>query len=164
MDLQNLKIVEAAITIAIYIFVKLLVNKYINRFVVENLKSEKRSRIVRKVINVTIFIIFFIVLLSVFGVDKSEFMVFISTVLTVIGIALFAQWSILSNITSGIIIFFNSEVKIEDSVKIMDKEYEIEGKIMDIGLFFIHIKTLNGEDIHIPNSVFLNKMIKKKID
>jgi small-conductance mechanosensitive channel len=104
----------------------------------------------------------FIILISIFGVNKSELALFVGSVLTVIGIALFAQWSILSNITSGVIIFFNHYVKLEDTLVIMDKEYEIEGKIVDIGLFFVILETKEKEQISIPNSVFLHKMIKKK--
>lgn len=106
--------------------------------------------------------ILFIILISIFGVNKSELALFVGSVLTVIGIALFAQWSILSNITSGVIIFFNHYVKLEDTLVIMDKEYEIEGKIVDIGLFFVILETKEKEQISIPNSVFLHKMIKKK--
>jgi small-conductance mechanosensitive channel len=53
-------------------------------------------------------------------------------------------------------------VKLDDWVIIMDKDYEIEGRISDIGLFFVVLKTKENEQIDIPNSVFLNKMIKKK--
>ena len=100
--------------------------------------------------------------MSIWGVNQSELAVFIGSVLTVLGIALFAQWSILSNITSGIIIFFSHSVKLEDTITIVDKDYEIEGRISDIGLFFVVLKTKENEQIDIPNSVFLNKMIKKK--
>ncbi|TNF45868.1 MAG: mechanosensitive ion channel, partial [Bacteroidetes bacterium] len=42
-------------------------------------------------------------------------------------------------------------------------DYEIEGRISDIGLFFVILKTKDHEQIVIPNSVFLTKMVKKKI-
>ncbi len=112
--------------------------------------------------NIIIISTFIIILLSIWGVDQSELAVFIGSVLTVIGIALFAQWSILSNITSGVIIFFNHSVKLDDTIKVIDKDYEIEGRISDIGLFFVVLKTKENEQVNIPNSVFMNKMIKKK--
>jgi small-conductance mechanosensitive channel len=85
--------------------------------------------------------------------------VFLGSVLAVIGIALFAQWSILSNITSGVIIFFNYSVKIEVRIRIIENDHEIEGTISDIGLFFGTLKTSSTEYISIPNSVSLSKMI-----
>jgi small-conductance mechanosensitive channel len=86
-----------------------------------------------------------------------------ASVLTVIGIALFAQWSHLSNLTSGMIIFFNHSAKLDDTIEIIDKDYCIEGRISDIGLFFVQIKTTENEEVTLPNNVFLQKMIKKKL-
>ena len=78
---------------------------------------------------------------------------------------LFAQWSHLSNITSGIIIFFNHSVKLDDTIVILDEDYNIQGRISDIGLFFVRLKTKEGEEISLPNNVFLQKMIKRiKVD
>jgi small-conductance mechanosensitive channel len=122
------------------------------------------SKVVKKAINLIVFFIMLIIIFSIFKVDQSELVVFVSSVLTVMGIALFAQWSILSNITSGVIIFFSHSARLDDTIAIIDKDYEVEGRISDIGLFFVIIKTANDEQVDIPNSVFLNKMIKKKID
>lgn len=160
--MTQLQIIETVASLVLYVVTKLLINRYINTIVDGNISTRKRSKIVRKAINITLLLVLLTVLLSIWGVDQSELVVFIGSVLTVLGIALFAQWSILSNITSGIIIFFNHSVKLEDTIVIMDKDYEIEGRISDIGLFFIVLKTKENEQIDIPNSVFLNKMIKKK--
>jgi small-conductance mechanosensitive channel len=53
-------------------------------------------------------------------------------------------------------------VKLDDTISIIDKDYEVVGRISDIGLFFIILKTKEDEQITIPNSIFLQKMIKKK--
>lgn len=100
--------------------------------------------------------------LIVWGVDQTELAFFVSSVLTVIGIALFAQWSILSNITSGMILFFNHSVKLDDTVSVIDKDYQIVGRVSDIGLFFVILKTEEDEKVSIPNNVFVQKMIKQK--
>jgi small-conductance mechanosensitive channel len=69
-----------------------------------------------------------------FNVDQSRVLVFLSTILTILGVAFFAQWSIISNITSTLIIFFNHPVRIGDYLTIMDKDFQVEGKLSDIGL------------------------------
>jgi small-conductance mechanosensitive channel len=162
--MTKIQIIETIVILVSYLILKLLINRYIDNIVAGNISTKKRSIIVKKAISLTIASVFLIILLSIWGVDQSELVIFIGSVLTVLGIALFAQWSILSNITSGIIIFFNHSVKIDDTIIIIDKEYEIEGKISDIGLFFVILKTKDNEQINIPNSVFINKMIKKKTD
>ena len=76
---------------------------------------------------------------------------FASTLLTALGIAFFAQWSLLSNITSSIILFFNHPLKLGDTIKVLDKDYPFEGEITDLTYFFVHLKTKSGEIITIPN-------------
>jgi small-conductance mechanosensitive channel len=159
---MKIQFIETVATLVLYVAFKILINRYIHVFVEGNISVKNRSKMVKKSINITLLIVFLIVLLSIWGVDQSELAVFIGSVLTVLGIALFAQWSILSNITSGIIIFFNHSVKLDDTIVIIEKDYEIEGRISDIGLFFVVLKTKDNEQVDIPNSVFLNKIIKKK--
>jgi small-conductance mechanosensitive channel len=98
----------------------------------------------------------------IWGVDQSQLLLFLSTILTILGVAFFAQWSIISNITSTLIIFFNHPIKIGDSLTIIDKDYQIEGKLSDIGIFFIIIKTKENTKITIPSNVFMQKMIRKE--
>jgi small-conductance mechanosensitive channel len=52
-------------------------------------------------------------------------------------------------------------VKIGDSIAVLDKDYQVEGKISDIGLFFLIIKTIEGDQVSIPTNIFMNKMVKK---
>ncbi|MBP9790811.1 MAG: mechanosensitive ion channel, partial [Bacteroidia bacterium] len=79
--------------------------------------------------------------------------------LTALGIAFFAQWSLLSNITSSVILFFNHPLKLGDTIKILDKDYPFEGEVTELTYFYIHLKTANGEIITIPNSLILQKPI-----
>jgi small-conductance mechanosensitive channel len=87
----------------------------------------------------------------------------LTSVVTVLGIAFFAQWSILSNITSSLILFFNHPMKIGQHIKVVDKEYDLEGELIDISFFFLYIKNEKGELITIPNTVVLQKSIITKI-
>ena len=82
---------------------------------------------------------------------------FVSTILTVLGIAFFAQWSLLSNITSSILIFFNHPVKLGDYVKVLHKDYHFEGEVTEMNYFFVHVKTKSNETITIPNAHFFDK-------
>lgn len=162
MEILNLKIIETLIAVVLYVLLRVVVNKSIDKTVANSLMQKTRAKIVKKSVNLILILTFFIFILVVWGVDQSELAFFMGSVLTVIGIALFAQWSILSNITSGLILFFNHSVKLDDTITVMDKDYNIEGRISDIGLFFVILKTKEGEVVSIPSNVFLQKMIKKK--
>lgn len=160
--MTKVQVIEIAIAVLAYFILRFLINRSIDRIVANNRATKTRSKIVKKAINLTTLSVFIIIIFSILGVNQTELALFIGSALTVMGIALFAQWSILSNITSGIIIFFNHIVKLDDTITIMDKDYEIEGRISDIGVFFVILKTKEDEQITIPNSLFLYKMIKKK--
>ena len=163
METANIKIIETAIIIAAYILLRIISNKLVSRTMISQVIQKQRGKIIKKATNLIYLSISITFILLIWGVDQSELAVFISSVLTVIGIALFAQWSILSNITTSLIIFFNHSVKLEDTIIIVDKDYEVEGRVSDIGIFFVKLKTKDSEEITIPNNVFIQKMIKKKI-
>lgn len=162
MHLLKLRLIETCITIGISILVKLITNYSINKTINKNLLNKSRGLIVKKIINVLISILLINFILIVWGVDQSEVLLFMTSALTILGVALFAQWSLLSNLTAGLILFFNHSVRLGDIITIMDKDYEIEGKIVDIGFFFITLKRSNGDQITLPCNTFLQKTIKKK--
>lgn len=158
---MEIKIIESVAAIVAYFLLRVVLSKYIDRTVERSLMQNSRGKIIKKGINLILFTITLVFLFVVWGINQSELAVFVGSFLAILGVALFAQWSILSNITSGIIIFFNHPVKLDDLICIMDKDFQIEGRVSDIGLFFVILKTKEGEQITIPSNVFVQKMIKK---
>lgn len=162
MEINYIKIIETSIIITIYILIKTASNKLIYKTMISKLIQRSRGKIIRKAINLTLLFVCIALILIIWGVKQADLAAYIGSILTVVGVAFFAQWSILSNITSSIIIFFNHSVKIDDVVIIMEgKEYEIEGRISNIGLFFVTLITKNEEEITLPNNIFIQKLIKK---
>jgi small-conductance mechanosensitive channel len=161
MEMYQLKIIETAALILFYFIFKYFISKAIEKVVNKFVYQKDRVRITRKLINFLTSLVFFVILLFIWGVDQSELLVFVTTTLTILGIAFFAQWSIISNITATIIIFFNHPAKIGDSITIVDKEMPLHGKIHDVGIFFVIIKTDEGDKVTIPSNVFIQKMIKR---
>ncbi len=101
----------------------------------------------------------------IWGVNFQELGLLFSSIFAVIGVALFAQWSILSNVTSGVILFFSFPFKIGDRMRIMDKELiaDEEGPdvfvIEDIKSYHVHLRNHRGELITYPNNMMLQKAI-----
>jgi small-conductance mechanosensitive channel len=165
MDINYLKIIESLVVVGVYILLRLGSNKLVGQTMNNRLIQKPRGRIIKKGINLTLLFICVSVIFIIWGVKQSDVAVYIGSILTVVGVAFFAQWSILSNMTSSIIIFFNHSIKLGDVIIIMEgKEYEIEGRVSDIGLFFVMLKTADNEEITLPNNIFIQKMIKKKIE
>ncbi|MFT6924294.1 MAG: small-conductance mechanosensitive channel [Crocinitomicaceae bacterium] len=164
MNLLEIKILETTIAVALFFIIRIIINVLVTRTVNKSLLKKVRGKIIRKIFQIVLITITLLFILTVWGVDQSELFMFIASVLTVIGIALFAQWSHLSNLSSGVIIFFSHSVRLDDTIIIMDKDYPVEGRISAIGLFFVTLKTKDGEEVSLPNNVFLQKMIKRTSD
>jgi small-conductance mechanosensitive channel len=116
---------------------------------------------VRYINTLATFIVLFAILL-IWGVEPSQVGVMFSSVFAVIGIGLFAIWSILSNVTAGVILYFYYPFKIGDKIKILDKDFPVEEAVIeDIQAFQLHLRTPKGELITYPNNLILQKSIAK---
>jgi small-conductance mechanosensitive channel len=162
MEEYKIEIIETIAVIVSFFILRFTLNKTIDKVARKFIYQRPRVKVIKKIINILILFVSLGILSFIWGVDRSELVYFISTLLTVLGIAFFAQWSIISNITSTLIIFFNHPAKIGDTITVLDKDYPIEGRISDIGIFFVIIKTNDGEKVTLPSNVFIQKMIKRK--
>lgn len=159
MEDYHIKLIETAVVIALSFTVKYFIRIGLRKVSLKFNFGSARKKMVGKFINILLMVIAVSAILIIWGVDQKELAFYLSSMLAVLGIAFFAQWSLLSNITAGIILFFNHPLKIGDTVTIFDKDFNIAGKITNIGLFFMHIRNESNEKITIPNSVLLQKMV-----
>lgn len=154
-----IEIVATVITLLLFVSIRFFVDKIVRRFAKVSDSIEHRTNLVIKYINVLVNILAAIVLFTIWGIRTTQIIVFASSISAIIGVAMFAQWSILSNITAGIILFFNFPFKIGDVILIHDKDFPIEGEIMDITAFHALLKTKNGERVTYPNNLLIQKGI-----
>ena len=151
--------IATLVVILVYVIFRISIAKIVRRFAKLNEVLEHRTNLIIKYINLLLGILALISIIIIWGVKKDQILLFISSVFAVVGVASFAQWSILSNITAGIIIFFSYPFKIGDRIKIHDKDFPIEGEIDDIKAFYVVLKTIDGELITYPNNLLMQKGI-----
>lgn len=154
-----IEIISTVVVIIIALLLRFGSTKLVRKYSKTSEVLEHRTNLVIKYISVFLTVLFFTALFIIWGVESNELFMTVSSVLTVIGVALFAQWSILSNITSGIILLFSFPFKIGDTIKIHDKDFPIEAEIEDINTFHTVLKTSDGEIITYPNTLLLQKGI-----
>ncbi len=152
-------IVSVFFVIIIYPIVRLIIYKLIDKVAKLNLYDSSRSKMIKKIINILIILFIAMVLISIWGVNTKNLLLALSSVFAIIGVAFFAQWSILSNITAGIVIFFSLQFRIGDKIKIHDKDFPIEATLKDIKTFYLYLETDEGEKITYPNNLILQKGI-----
>lgn len=153
----HIQIIETIIILSSYVILYFVFKTVINNFLKKTRLERSRRKMVIKGILLFTTITAIILLTGVWGFKQNEIALFASTILTALGIAFFARWSLLSNITSSILVFFNHPVKLGDYIKVLHKDYHYEGEVTEMNYFFVHIKTNENEIITIPNSHFFEK-------
>lgn len=155
------------IVLIVFLILKSVIAKIVKKYATLNESLEHRTNLIIKYINILLGVLAILSIVIIWGVKRDQILLFISSVFAVVGVASFAQWSILSNITAGIVLFFSYPFKIGDIIKIHDKDFPIEAEIEDIKAFYILLKTIDGETITYPNNLLMQKgisVIKKHRD
>jgi small-conductance mechanosensitive channel len=161
---QVFKGYEYQVLLTLAILFAWVITRIISKQAIKNLSIKfqvavERRRIITKILNIIYFSLATIFIITTWGVEKEQFFLFFTSIITVLGIGFFAQWSILCNITSGIIIFFSHPIKLGDKIRVFDKDYLVEGKLINITFFYMHLQGEHKEKITIPNSVAFQKTI-----
>lgn len=159
METYKLKIIETIAVLIGYIVVHFITKTFVNNSLKNTHLQRGRRKIIIKTVHLLSFITTIILFSAIWGLKQNQIAVFVGSILTALGIAFFAQWSLLSNITSSLLLFFNHPVKIGDTLKILNKEFPFEGEVSDLTYFFVHIKTESGEIITIPNSLLFQQSV-----
>ena len=153
------ELIVSGIVLLFLVIVRLITNTLIKKIGRKSGINDARIKLISRYVTVTLFLIALLIESFVFGAEPKDLAVVFSSVFAVIGIGLFAIWSILSNITSGIIMFFSFPYKVGDKIQIHDKDFPIEAIIEDIRAFQIHLRLDNGDLVTYPNNLMLQKAV-----
>ena len=160
MNTYRQEIFQTIILLILLIALILVVKEVVKKFTKIKAIDVNRRKVILQLNYLLIYIIFGIVLAAVWGVEFKQLVVFMSSILAVLGVGFFAQWSILSNLTASVILFFNHPVRIGDRIKVIDKDFNYTGKVNDITGFFLFMKTDLDEIITLPTSYVLQRGIQ----
>ncbi|NJM93630.1 MAG: mechanosensitive ion channel [Cytophagales bacterium] len=122
-----------------------------------NLDSDRRV-FVSRFLRLVLAGVAFTFLGVIWNISFSGLGVYFASFFAVAGVALFAHWSILSNITASVILYFYYPYQIGSRVKIIDGENSVMGVVKDLNLFAIKIETNDGE-VSYPNNLAVQKPI-----
>ena len=153
------EVIDTFIVIAFFFILNFIFKKIVIGIGKRSSINIARVKLISRYITVTLFFIAVLIEAIIFGVDPSQIALVFSSVFAVVGIGLFAIWSILSNITSGVIMFFSFPYKVGDKIKIHDNDFPVEAIIEDIGAFQLHLRLDNGNLVTYPNNLMLQKAV-----
>lgn len=152
------EITTTCIVVLVLLIIRFVARSLIKKFAVRFHIADHRYRLIIKYFDLIFTSLFVTSIIPIWGINFKNIGIVFSSIFAVIGVALFAQWSILSNITAGIIIFFTIPFKIGDKIIIHDKDfYEDPLTIIDIKAFHVILKSEQGELKAYPNNLILQK-------
>lgn len=158
------QLIASILAILLLVFSKYLTRKLIRKYAEILHKSEQRMLQIKQIISILLNVIFVFLIAVIWGVQPHNLLIGLSSVFAVIGVALFAQWSVLSNITAGILMFFTAPFRVGDRIRLVDKDLPIDAVIENIQAFYTHIRTEENELIVLPNNLFLQKIVLIKTE
>lgn len=160
MSPTNQSIIYTLILIATVILTMFVIKKAVRKFSFVQTIEIHRRKVVSYLSYIIVYLVASALLAAIWGGGFKQILVAFSSVLTILGIGFFAQWSMLSNITASAILFFNHPIRIGDRITIIDIEYDYTGIITNISGFFLFMKTDDGKNVTIPTSLIMQKGIE----
>lgn len=160
---MNLKLIAVLLVIAgVYLIGKSSINRLVKRIGTERDIAPSRIHYVRAVLTL-IWTLLALILISInIGIGYRDIGIFFGSAVAILGIAFFAYWSILSNVTASIFVFFFFPYRVGDFVKILDGENSVEGTIREITLFHVVLNDDKGVITTYPNSLVFQKAVQIK--
>ena len=144
------------LTAVSYFVVKSMIKRLVRKIGREKRIAVRRVQYVQFILTGFWTIVTLAILGVVTGFNYQDVGLIFTSIFAVLGVALFAQWSILSNVTASVIVFFPYHVG--DHVKVIDGENTIEGIIHEITLFHVILK-FEETLITYPNSLVFQKAV-----
>ena len=144
-----------------YLIASSITKRLVIRYSLAKGIEDKRSLPIRKVFRLLWFFAFLIALGFIWGYDLRGLYAASAGIFALLGIGFFAVWSILSNVTTSIIIFFRFPMKIGDTIRLPEVG-DLSGRVADITLFHIILEGSDGNKIAVPNNVAIQKILEIK--
>ena len=150
--------ISIAITIAIIVVQIVILNKVIPRLESNiedsNLKSDAFHKAKRSLQYISV-VISFSLITFIWGFDFKGLMAVSASVIALLGVSLFAGWSILSNVTAFFLLVFHQSFKRGNFIRVIIGENYVEGYISEINLFNTKLITEDKETIVHPNTALI---------
>lgn len=96
-------------------------------------------------------------ILVIWGFDFQWLLALSSGIVALTGVALFAQWSMLSNITAFFMLLAHESYRRGNFIRVIEGDNYVEGYITEINVFNTLLKTEKDESINYPNNLLITR-------
>ncbi len=154
-------VIKAGLTLFVLVltyFAIRIYRRYINHTSERHRFAPQRSASISKAGQALIYLLAIALISNILGFGIQGIFVATSSFFAIVGIAFFAHWSILSNVTASIILFFTFPYRIGDRL-LIENEPKFSGILKDVTLMYLKIQTDGGSQITLPANVAIQKVI-----
>lgn len=160
LDNHFTELTATAIALVVYLVFRVLIRKYVSKRALLQSFNDLRSLQIRRIMSRVSTLLFLLVVAVIWNLTLQGISVYMASIVTVVGVGLFANWSMVSNVTASIILYFYFPFKLGSKVEIMDGDKTVTGVVVDISLFSIKLKADNGVEVYYPNNLAIQRSIK----
>ncbi len=161
-ELLTMNYFQIGLTV-LFIVAFIILRSVLHNFIIKHAGKYRldvsRATYIKKIISYGLLFVLIVLIGFVWDISFKGFAIYFASLFTIIGVAFFASWSVLSNITAALILYFYFPVEIGASVKIMDGDNSVSGKVIDMTIFSIKILLDSGEKLSYPNNLAIQKPI-----
>ena len=141
--------------VVLYFILHKKVNPVLESYVVKGaLKNDALKKAIR-MFQLLYGVISFAAILFIWGFNFKWLLAVSSGIITLTGVALFASWSTLSNITAFFLLLAHDSYKRGNFIRIIEGDNYVEGVISEINLFNTVLITEHREFIIYPNNLLI---------
>ena len=154
---HGIELVVSLVVIVLFLISRKVIRRLVLRHAQKNNFEKSRVLYVSKITGFVNVLIFSMFLGITWEVSLSGLSFYFASIFTVVGVALFAHWSILSNVTASVILYFFFPYKIGSKIRIQDGENSVEGLVIDIKMFYMDIELEDSRRASYPNNLAIQK-------
>ncbi|MEM8715066.1 MAG: mechanosensitive ion channel family protein [Cyanobacteria bacterium P01_G01_bin.4] len=159
MSTLQIQIVLSAVLVPIFFIGRRILNRLILSRANQSSFSHTRTANIKKIVSGLWLGVSLLSLGTIWNITIQGLAVYFASFFAVVGVAFFASWSVLSNVSAAIILFFSFPIRIGYRIRVQDGDNSIEGEIINISLFNIQIQKGRGETVFYPNNLAMQKPI-----
>lgn len=151
----KVNIVLSIFIVFIYLFIRRIATPKIEEYVEQGYLKDSVSDRANTILGLFSFVISVAIILFIWGFDFKGLLTLSASLLAITGVALFASWSVLSNITAFFLLLSNRSFRRGNFIRIINLDNYIEGYISEINLFNTKLISENREIIIYPNNLIV---------
>jgi len=153
------QVIISLVIILFYVVMNRRIAPFLYKTIAASVLKEEMNRRAVVVFHILLFLLLVVVLSIVWGIDIKGLLVLASSMIAVIGVALFAAWSLISNITAFFIMLGQRNFSPGAQVRIIDGANHVEGKVLEINLFSTVLLTKQNEQVVYPNNLIVSRPV-----